>query len=73
MTRVIVWDDWQSERRRTLPVIAAMASRRGSRPRDRRRTPEERRMLRRAALDAISRRETDGRLEWVGPRHAILK
>lgn len=75
MKRAVSWDDWQSERRRTVPAIAAMeerlaSERAGLRPE---RTAEEYGALRRAALDAIRNREMAGRLVWLGERRAVLR
>jgi hypothetical protein len=70
--RSISWSAWKQQRRGTAPSMADLAERLGD-VRDRRtRTDEERRALRRAALDAIERRERSGRLVWVGERRARL-
>ncbi|MBE0476290.1 MAG: hypothetical protein IBX62_04220 [Coriobacteriia bacterium] len=72
MTRVYDYDRWMAERGRMLPLIARLAGQpRATRRRPR--SPEESRMLARAALDAIRRREREGRLRRLGPRRYELR
>lgn len=65
------WEDWQQVRR-SLGASPLVAASRDNVARKKPRTDDERRMLVRAAVDAVKQAESCGRIVWLGPRHALM-
>ena len=72
MTRTVSWEEWMTERRRTAATIAGAAERLSDAKILRTRKAEERRALRRAAIDTIRKAEESGRVVWLDARHAKI-
>ena len=72
MTRTVSWDEWMTERRRTTATIAGAVGRLSGARTLRTRNAEERRVLRRAAIDTIREAEGSGRVVWLDARRAMI-
>ena len=66
------FDEWLSRPRENARLIAALAERQHL-PRRKPRDPVEARLLQRAALESMRRREAEGRLVRIGPRDFELR
>lgn len=70
MTGVVSWQEWRRRRRGWVRYSPRLTL--AERGRGRRRSPEEWKVLRDAAIAHVRRWEAEGTLMWLGPRHVRL-